>query len=365
MANNEYYALWLKLSSVSDKNTRLSKHEISKLFRSSSLIFHFFRAFKVFRTLIFICLILLFGLIHPAPTRRKGVNAQNKPLNDSTLSLKRLSVSENPTVVIFFDDGFYCVYQYAYPILKSLKMPISLGVIASNITPSPKQGSVSDKNNPNQKNRSPYSFLAQNEIQEMIDSLSIEIASHSVSHSRLIEMSDTMLIKYELVVSKRILESTFGQEVITFVYPYGKYDDRIIRMASYAGYKIGRTCEFGVPNFWVAPFKVPIKEVRDTTPVQVILDHIKRYDQTVLLFHRIVPQPQFFTDYSVSRFDSLLTALAQLRVNVYTLRGLYDNWCREVLERAILERGLFAKDYWLNYLFKKVDIDLTRTPSRF
>jgi peptidoglycan/xylan/chitin deacetylase (PgdA/CDA1 family) len=198
----------------------------------------------------------------------------------------------------------------------------------------------------------------------MIDSLSVEIASHSVSHPRLTELSDTIAIKYELAFSKQILESLFGQEVITFVYPYGKYDDPIIRMVSAAGYKIGRTCDFGEPNFWVAPLKIPIKEVRNTTLVGEIINHIKRHDETVLLFHRIVPKPHSFTDYSVSQFDSLLAVLLRRKVKVVSLRGIYDDWCQKVLQRAILERGLFDKNYWQKYLFQKVDIDQTRTPSR-
>ena len=304
-------------------------------------------------------LILLVGLINGqtpiAPDREKNSNQdeiriQNlKSLSAGTINAKEADTTK-PAVVLFFDDGFYAFYQYAYPLLKRHKMTASLGLIASYI-----------KNYKLKNNRTLNSFMTQNEVQELIDSLAVEIASHSVSHTRLIEIQDTMLIKYELVVSKKILESLFDQKVITFVYPYGKYDDQIVRMTSEAGYLIGRTCDFGEPNFWIAPFKVPIKEVRDTMSVKHISDYIKKHDQTVLVFHKIVPKPKVFTEYSVSRFDSILSILELLKVRIYTMRELYGNWRQEVLRKIILERGLLSSDNWDSLLFQQVDIDLTRT----
>ncbi len=264
------------------------------------------------------------------------------------------SDSSGPAVVLFFDDGYYSFYQYAYPLLRKYQMTASLGIIASyvkEIATNPDRGS--------------NSFMIKKEIQEMIDSLSVEIASHSVTHPRMIDLEDTMLIKYELSVSKEILESLFNQKVITFVYPYGRYDDRIARMTAEAGYKIGRTCDFGEPNFWIARYKVPIREVRDTMSIKEIISHIKRHDETILVFHRIVPNPQVFTEYSVSRLDSLLSVLKTMKIPVYTLQGLFEYWRRNTLRRAILERGLLDRKNWEYLLFQKVDIDQTRSDSRF
>lgn len=299
---------------------------------------------------------MLFGLcpMESSPFDKVGL-VNNK---EFTIS-KNISTLDSSSVVLFFDDGFYSVYQYVYPLLKKYKMTASLGIIASYV-----------KNIMSIPNRAPNSFMTQNELQELIDSLSIEIASHSVSHTRLIEIQDTMLIKYELTVSKKILELLFKQKIITFVYPYGKYDDRILRMTSEAGYLIGRTCDFGDPNFWIGRLRVPIKEVRDTTSVKVIIDHIKKHDQTVLLFHKIVPTPKTFTEYSVSRFDSILSMLDTMEVRVLTLRDLYNEWCQEVLETHLknFSRIRFGQSTDSSYgkqLFQDVDIDRTRTPSRF
>ncbi len=285
----------------------------------------------------FFIIILLFGLV---------IGQELKVVTDSD--------SGGPAVVLFFDDGYYSAYQYAYPLLKKYEMTASLGIIASYV-----------KEIAANPNRGPNSFMIKREIQEMIDSLSVEIASHSVTHARLIDLEDTMLIKYELSVSKEILESLFNQKVITFVYPYGRYDDRIVRMTKEAGYKIGRTCDFGEPNFWIARYKVPIREVRDTMSIKEIIGHIKRHDETILVFHRIVPNPQVFTEYSVSRLDSLLSVLKTMRIPIHTLQGLYEYWLKNTLQKAILERGLLDRKNWENLLFQEVDIDQTRSDSRF
>ena len=286
----------------------------------------------------------------------------NQPLYETRLG-DTLPTDSMPKVVICFDDGYQSVYHYAYPWLKKYKMTATLALVTSKLLEAVPRSASGTLRQSNSYLR--YGFLSKDEVQEMIDSLAIEVASHSVSHCSLTAIADIMKIKYELVASKQVLESLFGQKVITFVYPYGNYNDQILRLTAEAGYRIGRTCEFGEPNFWVAPFKIPIKEVRNTTPIKEIIDHISRFDITILLFHRILPEPHFFTEYSVARFDSLLSALRLHKFHVSTIRGLYDDWQQKVIEDLVLKNSLFDQNYWQKYLFQKVDIDLTGTSSRF
>jgi peptidoglycan/xylan/chitin deacetylase (PgdA/CDA1 family) len=279
----------------------------------------------------------------------------NQPLYENRLG-DTLPTDSMPKVVICLDDGYQSVYHYAYPLLKKYKMTATLALVTSKVLEA-HRGTAS--------NNLRYGFLNKAEIQEMIDSLAIEVASHSVSHCSLTAVTDSMTRKYELVASKQVLESLFGQRVITFVYPYGRYDDKIVRLTAEVGYRIGRTCEFGEPNFWVAPFKVPIKEIRSSTSIKEIIDHIRRFDLTILVFHRILPKPLVFTEFSVVRFDSLLAALRLHKFHVSTIRGMYDDWRQKVIENLVLESGLFDRNYWQKYLFQKIDIDLTGTSPRF
>jgi peptidoglycan/xylan/chitin deacetylase (PgdA/CDA1 family) len=248
-------------------------------------------------------------------------------------------------VIISFDDGYYSVYKYAYPVLKKYNIPITLAVITSYL----------EKSNKVRPYASANLFMNRGEVQEMINSLDIEVASHSVDHKDLTKLNDDE-VRYELRKSKQILDSLFNQETITFVYPYGAVNRKIIDMTKSADYKLGRSIRWGEPNLWVDRYLLPIKEVRNTTTIDEILNHIKYHKTTILLFHRLLPQPTVFTEYSVDRFDDLLTRLvSNENIEFLTLRDLYQQWWQDIMLKYVKEKG------WLNkpILFQKIDIDQT------
>lgn len=248
-------------------------------------------------------------------------------------------------VIIAFDDGYYSVYKYAYPILKKYQVPITFALITSYLD----QGKA-------RQYGSAYSYINTNEVKEMIDSLNIEIASHSVSHRDLTKISSEDA-KFELEYSKKTLDSLFDQETITFVYPYGAVNHHIIELTKSAGYKLGRSIRWGEPNLWVDRYALPIKEIRMSTSVQEVLNHLRYHKTTVLLLHRIVPKPVYFTEWAVNDFTSLIQALkSDPNIALITLKDLYQNWWQDIMSKYLIKKG------WLNdpVLFQKVDIDQTR-----
>jgi peptidoglycan/xylan/chitin deacetylase (PgdA/CDA1 family) len=250
------------------------------------------------------------------------------------------------TVVLSADDGYHSIYENVYPLLKRYRMTMTLALITGCITEGRPSYSPSDR------------FLNEREIKEMIDSCGIEIASHSVTHPRLTEIGYDAAWR-EVAESKRHLESLFGTEVITFVYPYGRSDRRIRNMVRRAGYKLARTVGPGMPNLWVDPYRIPELELRIQARLPEILKHIRRHRTTVLLLHRIVPSPRAFTEWPVADFRALLDWMHRHRVQVVTLAGLYQDWWREKLNRALLEAAGSPQSA---QLFEDVDVDATRTP---
>jgi peptidoglycan/xylan/chitin deacetylase (PgdA/CDA1 family) len=128
-------------------------------------------------------------------------------------------------VVITIDDGFKSVYTLAFPILKEYGFPATLFLYTDYIA-----------NGTNQ--------LSWQEIKEMIVDMGMEIGSHSLSHSNLINMKQNesyldyvTRIKKEIFLSKTILERNTGSTVNSFAYPYGVYSQEIIMLAKQAGYK--------------------------------------------------------------------------------------------------------------------------------
>jgi peptidoglycan/xylan/chitin deacetylase (PgdA/CDA1 family) len=254
--------------------------------------------------------------------------------------------SQHRQVIICFDDGYYSVYKYAYPILKKYDVPITCAIVSSYL-----------RNGKPRLNGSAYLYLNINEVQQMIDDLNIEVASHSVSHRNFAVLSPKD-IKYELTESKRVLDSLFNQETVTFVYPYGANNRYIVELTKEAGYKLGRSIRWGEPNFWTDRYLIPIKEVRMSTSVDEIVSHIKHHNTTVLLFHRIVPQPVYFTEWSQSQFKILLNRLkSDSNVEFFTLKELYQKWWQELMDKYLVEK-IWLKD---TVLLQKIDIDQVRT----
>lgn len=127
-------------------------------------------------------------------------------------------------VVITIDDGFKSVYSLAFPILKEYNYPATLYLYTDFVG-----------NNSNQ--------LTWSEIKEMIAE-GIEIGSHSLSHTNLLNMkkgesrSDYLnRINKEISLSKTILERNTASQVLSFAYPYGVYSEDIKVLAKEAGYK--------------------------------------------------------------------------------------------------------------------------------
>lgn len=256
-------------------------------------------------------------------------------------------MSKPHQVIISFDDGYYSVYKYAYPVFKKYQIPMTLALITSYL----------EKSNTPRPYGNINMFLNRGEVQEMIDSLNIEVASHSVNHPDLTKLSEDK-IKYELSKSKQTLDSLFNLETVSFVYPYGAVNRKVVELTKAAGYKLGRSIRWGEPNLWVDRYLLPIKEVRNTTTVEEILKHVRYYSTTILLFHRLAPQPVVFTEWSSGKFAELIKRLnADDGIEFVTMRELYLKWWQEIMTKYVKEKGWF--DYTISV--DKIDIDQTRT----
>ena len=78
-----------------------------------------------------------------------------------------------------------------------------------------------------------------------------EVAVHSLTHPFL-EKLDEETIYNELYYDKKNIEEWFEQDVVGMAYPYGTYDDRVIKTAKDLGIKYARTAgtsmKFSLPE---------------------------------------------------------------------------------------------------------------------
>jgi peptidoglycan/xylan/chitin deacetylase (PgdA/CDA1 family) len=141
-------------------------------------------------------------------------------------------ISKNPlpkdSLVLTFDDGYEDFYTNVYPLLKKYKIKATLYVIINALD---KPG-----------------YLTKAQVREMAGSAYVEIGSHTFNHLDLKTLNNRKT-SFEIVKSKKILENISGQPVLSFCYPYGRYNNNDLKLASQAGYLASLTTEAGTIHY--------------------------------------------------------------------------------------------------------------------
>jgi len=134
-------------------------------------------------------------------------------------------------VVICADDGHESVYTALFPLIRRYHVPVTLFIYPSAIS------------------NASYALTWQ-QLHEMQDSGLVDIQSHSYWHPnfkkekvRLGKDAYEKFVRVQLVQSKSVLEKQFGKPVDMLAWPFGIYDDELIRAASAAGYVAAFTIE--------------------------------------------------------------------------------------------------------------------------
>ncbi len=270
-------------------------------------------------------------------------------LMTGALSAAETSLADH-VVVLMFDDGWHCVFTDAYPLLKAHGMTAVLPLISDYV----------GKGEPH-RTGNPYGYMNRAEVQEMIDSLGIEIASHTKSHPFLTRLSDDA-VNYELTRSRQVLEGMFHQDVTSFVYPYGDYDSRVRRLVAEAGYSVARSIRSGTVNFAERPYDVPSSEVQRTTSLSAVEGWVSSKTPRILFLHRIVPSPAHYTDWSTGQFAGLLDWLETSGVQVVTMRDLYRGIHLPGPAAIARQRSWKNRIEW--ELLQEVDYDITGPAHR-
>ena len=84
----------------------------------------------------------------------------------------------------------------------------------------------------------------------------VALGSHTVNHCRLTEQ-DQAGLRYELFDARRILVETLQAPVPAVAYPYGLYDERVVRAAQAAGYSCGCTTQYSYVEGRLDPMLLP------------------------------------------------------------------------------------------------------------
>jgi len=136
------------------------------------------------------------------------------------------------SVCLTFDDAYADFYYFIFPMLKEYNLKALLAVPTKYIleeTNYTKDIRLDFEHNDLFHKYAKATFCTFTELREIIDSGLVQIASHSHSHTNLLE--DNVDLEEELVTSKHILEDKLNIKVNNFVFPFGKYNDEIAKEA--------------------------------------------------------------------------------------------------------------------------------------
>ncbi len=153
-------------------------------------------------------------------------------------------------VILTFDDGYEDNYLNLLPLLKKHQAKTVVYALADR--------SLINNHWDMAKGEPEAALMSDAQLLECHQSGLVEIGSHGLRHQHLPELTDDEA-RQEITDSKQVLETLLGDEVVSFAYPYGDYEDREAELVREAGYCFG-----------VATVSGPIKMTDDLMRVRRI-----------------------------------------------------------------------------------------------
>jgi peptidoglycan/xylan/chitin deacetylase (PgdA/CDA1 family) len=142
-------------------------------------------------------------------------------LTDAAELIRRHESFPEKSFVITFDDGYRSVYEEALPVICRHSMTATVFL------------TVGNSNNAQPDDRPPplggFEMLSWGEIRTMTNA-GIDFGAHTLSHPDL-TVIDRDAIAYEITGAKDIIERNLGIPVLSFAYPYGRYDEKSLEIA--------------------------------------------------------------------------------------------------------------------------------------
>ncbi|MBF0278675.1 MAG: polysaccharide deacetylase family protein [SAR324 cluster bacterium] len=164
-------------------------------------------------------------------------------VNFKILSINKDPLKNSPSIntprqiVLTFDDGYSDNFRNAFPVLKKHEITAVIFPVVGDIG---KKQVIWPEND----DQLPVDLLTEKEIQEMYHA-GIEFGSHLYDHTHLSAQNNKMILE-QLSCSKIILEKILQDSVVSVAYPFGAYNDEVLKATAEAGYQYGLTTVSGI-----------------------------------------------------------------------------------------------------------------------
>ena len=180
-----------------------------------------------------------------------------RTIDTATLAADLATGTQPPprTFVVSFDDGYADGFTQAYPILKRLGFVATFYVVTGRL------------GRPDQ--------LTGDELRAMA-AAGMEIGDHTVDHVDLALVSGRKL-HHEIDDARKAILRAVGEEPVSFAYPFGDLNPRVVAAVASAGFEIAVTNREGVRETWADRFNVPRLRVGPRTSAVELLRQMERY----------------------------------------------------------------------------------------
>ncbi|MBN1930180.1 MAG: polysaccharide deacetylase family protein [Desulfobacterales bacterium] len=170
------------------------------------------------------------------------------------------------SVAITIDDGYRSTYHIAYPILKKYGFKATLFIYTDFVGVS-------------------QNAITWNQLREL-KADGFEIGSHTISHSDLTRQMNgestqayISRIEMELGRSKQIIDKKLNQNTIFLAFPYGRYNEKVLKICERLGYKLATSVERGSNPFFADPLILKRN--------QILKRDLKTFISRLKTFHRL------------------------------------------------------------------------------
>jgi len=173
-------------------------------------------------------------------------------------------------IILTIDDGFLSFYEYAWPILKTKKIPFILFVSTREV--------------------GAPGYMTWDQIKEISKEDFVEIGNHSHTHEYLVD-ENNQTIKKDIEKSIAIFKEKLGKNSKFFSYPFGEYSVDFKKIIKEFGFKYAFGQHSGVMDETKDFFELP------RYPINEKYGEIKRFKSITktlpFKFKRIIPEEKY------------------------------------------------------------------------
>lgn len=164
--------------------------------------------------------------------------------------------------LLTFDDGFLSVYEHAAPVLTTLGWPATVFLVSQLIG---QRDAWCETHNPS---GATYPLMDASHILHL-RAQGFSFHSHTRSHADLPTLDDNALHS-QLAGARDDLQTLLGETVNYLAYPYGRYDDRVLRATQAAGYRAAFSVQPGFNRRNIDRFRLRRLDVFGTDSAAVL-----------------------------------------------------------------------------------------------